>query len=150
MHKPTSAASLAVRDRSAFVRHHRNAGKAAAATRLKCPVVRATMAGAHAKTSPARNASGRDAAVARRAGLPVYGLVAHASSHGDGLQVSVPAPGEGVLSVAGPQAVGVETLAARREKIAAIAAQMTLALRMREMERAERAGSASPGRLAKA
>ncbi len=63
------------------------------------------------------------ASVALAAGLPVWGLIAHASSHGDGLQVSVPAPGEGVLAVAGPTGVPLETLAARREKIAEIARQ---------------------------
>ena len=33
-------------------------------------------------------------------GLPVYGIVAHASSHGDGVNLSVPAPGMGVLAAA--------------------------------------------------
>src|SRR5687768_3197628 len=67
MQRPTKAASRAVRDRSAFIRHHKNAGSAAAAARLKWPVVRATMAGAHANSRPLRNASPRDADVALRA-----------------------------------------------------------------------------------
>ena len=62
MHKPTSAASRGDRDRSALTRHHRNAGSAAAATRLKWPVLRATIAGDHAKTRPASHASQRFAA----------------------------------------------------------------------------------------
>src|SRR5687767_15328396 len=67
MHRPTSAASRTVRDRSALIKHHKNAGSAAAAARLKCPVVRATIAGAHANTRPPRNASGREADVELRA-----------------------------------------------------------------------------------
>ena len=55
------------RVRSALTRHQTNAGSAAAATRLKCPVVRATIAGDHANASPASQASSLVAAVARRA-----------------------------------------------------------------------------------
>ncbi|MCC6811227.1 MAG: DUF1729 domain-containing protein [Deltaproteobacteria bacterium] len=40
------------------------------------------------------------ASLALKMGLPVYGIVAHASSHGDGINLSVPAPGIGVLSAA--------------------------------------------------
>ncbi len=40
------------------------------------------------------------ASLAVRLGLPVYGIIAHASAHGDGINLSVPAPGIGVLSVA--------------------------------------------------
>src|SRR5688500_6070310 len=67
MQRPTKAESRAVRDRSALIKHHKNAGSAAAATRLKWPVVRATIAGAHATGKPLRNAAGRDADVALRA-----------------------------------------------------------------------------------
>ncbi|MBX7057910.1 MAG: DUF1729 domain-containing protein [Leptospirales bacterium] len=37
---------------------------------------------------------------ALEAGLPVYGIIAHAASHADGFQASIPAPGQGVLAVA--------------------------------------------------
>ncbi len=67
MHTPTSAASRVERERSALTRHHRNAGSAAAAARLKCPVVLAIIAGDQPKASPASHASQRFAAVTLRA-----------------------------------------------------------------------------------
>ena len=59
MQRPASAASRGDLVRSALTRHHRNAGSAAAAARLKWPVVRAIIAGDHPKTSPASHASHR-------------------------------------------------------------------------------------------
>jgi fatty acid synthase len=54
-------------------------------------------------------------------GLPVYGIVAHASSHGDGINLSVPAPGIGVLSAAAePAQSAALDFTARREAIAAL------------------------------
>ncbi len=67
MQSPSSAESRNDRDRSAFIRHQTNAGNAAAATRLKWPVLRAIIAGDQANTSPASHASKRVAVVARRA-----------------------------------------------------------------------------------
>ena len=55
------------RVRSALMRHQANAASGAAATRLKCPVVRATTAGAQAKARPPLKASSLVVAKARRA-----------------------------------------------------------------------------------
>lgn len=61
------------------------------------------------------------ASVALEMGLPVYGIVAHASSHGDGINLSVPAPGIGVLSAAAESAEhdphGACDFAKRREAV---------------------------------
>lgn len=62
-------------------------------------------------------------------GLPVYGVVAMATSHSDGINASVPAPGQGVLSVAAEGAIGAERregacqFDARREAIAKLRAE---------------------------
>ncbi|MDP3278560.1 MAG: DUF1729 domain-containing protein [Deltaproteobacteria bacterium] len=62
--------------------------------------------------------------LAVKMGLPVYGVVAFAASHSDGINASVPAPGQGILGVAAEPAqtkpIGRDrgSLAARRDEIA--------------------------------
>jgi 3-oxoacyl-(acyl-carrier-protein) synthase len=67
------------------------------------------------------------ASVAMRLGLPVYGIIAHASAHGDGINLSVPAPGIGVLSVAAETETHAASdacdFAGRRAQTLAIAAE---------------------------
>ena len=75
MDTPASAAHHIERVRSALMRHNRNAGSGAAATRLKCPVLRATRTGDQAKATPAMNASRRVVAKARRASAYVQSAV---------------------------------------------------------------------------
>src|SRR6188474_424610 len=66
MQTPTIAALRNDRSRSALTSAQINAGRAAAAAILKCPVVRAIIVGDQANASPASHASHRVAGVTRR------------------------------------------------------------------------------------
>jgi fatty acid synthase subunit beta, fungi type len=68
------------------------------------------------------------ASLAVKLGLPVHGIVAFAGSSGDGLQKSVPAPGQGALALAGERRASATDgtacdLTGRRAQIAAFEAQ---------------------------
>jgi enoyl reductase-like protein/3-oxoacyl-ACP reductase-like protein/acyl transferase domain-containing protein len=94
------------------------------------------------------------ASTALAMGLPVYGVVAMATSHSDGINASVPAPGQGVLAVAAESAEGRERradacqFAARREAIAKLAGereQLSRAMGVAMAERVQREARAHLG-----
>ncbi len=92
------------------------------------------------------------ASVALSMGLPVYGVIAYAASHSDGINASVPAPGQGILGAAAESHDGAERRAgacqfeARRSGVFALEAQraqLTAALGQDAATRVIREGRAS-------
>jgi 3-oxoacyl-(acyl-carrier-protein) synthase len=94
------------------------------------------------------------ASLAASLGLPVYGIVAYAASHSDGINASVPAPGQGILGAAAETREGEALRAnacqfdARRSEIARLDAERAKLEALLGAEPAERAIAQSRAHLA--